>query len=701
MTDTAGLAQAPFGPMPTSNIAIFNIEDKTCRPLTNTKWNEKQPAFSPDGKSFIFVSDRNGIDNLYIASLDDPQNPRPLTDYAGNCSNPDWAADGSAAVFDLFMNQSWNVWYMKKPEEKTLNVSALAPTRWVEYEEGKTTEFFRDNRRIPESAPTQKKKKNTSGGPVAKAVNTVNKAADTAANAVSKDTTSKQNSNSPSAINNKQATTAVDSINNTAVNIAADTAINIAVDTAANTVLTDTIPEQNSNSHSAINYSQVTTVTADSVDIAIDTAINTAANTVSTDTIPKQNSNAPSAINNKQATAVAADSINNKNVNLKPHKDFVRIDSVPSPAPYRLRFTPDFVIFGLGVSTYSGAAGQAVATFSDIMGDHRITLAGDLQIDFTEYAQVYAAYHYLKHRVNTMAAAFYYKNYSYDGRLTIYHDLETGGILGLSYPFSMFSRADLQLTGSRIERVPVASYAETDSAKPYETNLIRASLGFSYDNILWGITGPLKGVRAQAQLHASPPLGFVDQSYLSADIDVRHYTHILKRFVWANRLAAGASFALGGGEAARRFLLGGSENWFNYGVNIDNYRDNLDYNYSYHSKIVTPLRGWYYFDLEGDRMLMLNSEFRFPFIREISIAWPLPIQIRYINGAFFIDNGYAWTEDEQRGSFPLPPKIVSGFGFGMRANLGIFVLRYDRGWPTDWSGGGGGPVNYFSLGAEF
>jgi len=340
------------------------------------------------------------------------------------------------------------------------------------------------------------------------------------------------------------------------------------------------------------------------------------------------------------------------------------------------------------------------------MGDHRITLAGDLQIDFTEYAQIFAAYHYLKHRANMMAAAFYYKDYSYDGSFrTIYHDLETGGTLGLSYPFSIFSRADLQITGSHIRRNPVAYYADENDTvpyhtKPYETNLLRATLGFSYDNILWGITGPLRGIRAQAQVHAAPPFGFTDESYASADIDIRHYTHIFKRFVWANRAAAGASFPIGSGKAARRFLVGGDENWFNYGVNPDNYMKILDDNYSYHSKIVTPLRGWNYFDITGDRMVMLNTEFRFPFIREISVAWPLPMSIRYINGALFLDNGYAWTEEEQRGSFPLPPKLVSGYGFGMRANLGIFVLRYDRGWPTDWHSVGK-PINYFSLGAEF
>jgi len=76
------------------------------------------------------------------------------------------------------------------------------------------------------------------------------------------------------------------------------------------------------------------------------------------------------------------------------------------------------------------------------------------------------------------------------------------------------------------------------------------------------------------------------------------------------------------------------------------------------------------------------------------------MEIRYINGALFADVGNAWDKEDQIEGLPFPNKLYGGFGFGMRANLGIFVLRYDRGWPTDWRVVGT-PINYFSLGAEF
>ncbi|MCL2183008.1 MAG: hypothetical protein FWB85_06025 [Chitinispirillia bacterium] len=576
VTDTIGLGEGPLTastPAPASNLAIYEIDTRTYYLLTDTDWNEKQPAFSPDGNRFVFVSDRNGIDNLYTASLDDPGNAHPLTDYTGNCSNPDWAADGSSIVFDLFMNQSWNIWQMEEPLAKIMTDSILAPTRWAEHTSDPSIPFFKRR---------------------------------------------------------------------------AATGTSVAIDT-------------------------------------IRVAGNTRASPFNTPDYPYYRQ--------PGSALISLDSIKNAKTEIPP------LDSIPEPQPYTLRFSPDMVIFGLGVNTYNGASGQALAQFSDIMGDHRITLAGDAQIDFSEYAQIFAAYQYLKHRASLTIGAFYYKYYSYDGRFKRYfHDTETGGILGLSYPFSIFSRAEAQLFGRYMERKPLTGAPNMGTI---ENNALLATAGYSFDNILWGITGPLNGIRASARLQLAPPLSFTDEAYVSGDVDIRHYTHLFKKFVWANRLTFGGTIGLDDNRAARRFFLGGNENWFNYDVNGKNYDDNLAY--SYYSDIVSPLRGWNYFDITGDRMMLMNTEFRFPFIREISTVWPLPIQIRYINGAMFIDAGYAWTHDQQNEKYnplPVPPKLMGGYGFGMRANLGIFVLRYDRGWPTDWKYTGS-PINYFSLGAEF
>jgi outer membrane protein assembly factor BamA len=155
--------------------------------------------------------------------------------------------------------------------------------------------------------------------------------------------------------------------------------------------------------------------------------------------------------------------------------------------------------------------------------------------------------------------------------------------------------------------------------------------------------------------------------------------------------------------------LGGNENWlFTYSdINYDQYEKNV--RDEFYSDMVVPFRGWRYFDLSGTRVAVINTEFRFPFIREFSTVFPLPLVIRYVNGAVFADIGNAWDRNDQVNGLPLPRKVYAGVGFGCRIDLGMFLLRYDRGWPLDVgevfhnssNPFPAPPINYFSLGAEF
>jgi len=612
--DTVGLGNGVFSKTPrsTHDIAIYDLEEKRNYILTKTPWNDKQPAWSPDGKSFMFVSDRNGIDNLYIASFDSPDKAKPITDYTGTVSNPDWSRDGSSVVFHIFSNQSWNIWRMENPLEKTMD-EPLALTAWAKHERDSAVPFFKKSISAAEVREIKKDGKGQEGQ-------------------------QKQAETGHALSVQEPGISQVDSVN--------------------------------------VNDSTDLAVSTDSIDVS--------------DSIEVQISEIDS-VNTTDSV-----NINDSTLSFTAFKNFIDAGYTPYPLPYRLRFTPDLVIFGLGISSYSGTSGQWLAMFSDIMGDHRISVMGDVQANFDEYAHLYLTYHYLKYRINAAVGGFYSKDYAYDGLFNrFYHDMQTGGFLGLSYPFSMFTRADLHLFGRHIERTAILK----EDTYTQKSQAMLSMLSFSFDNILWGITGPLNGTRAQTRFHYSPQLSFVEEPYIAADADIRNYWHIAKKFVWANRLTFGGSLAVDGDSpAARRFFLGGNDNWFNYGVNRKNYDNNLSY--SYYSDIVSPLRGYRYFDVTGDRMMLMNSEFRFPFVRELSLVWPLPIAIRYVNGAVFTDAGYAWYAAEQKYSIPLPSRLLCGIGYGMRANLGIFVLRYDRGWPTDWLSTGR-PVNYFSLGAEF
>jgi Tol biopolymer transport system component len=574
------------------------------RLLTSTPWNEKQPCFSPDGKQVLFVSDRNGIDNLYLAPIDSLGNASPVTDIFGGCSNPDWSADGKDAVFTLFQNLGWDIWLMEKPNEKKLKKS-LENTKWIETRLDSTLRYFTPAPKKTDTADT--------GNTVALSGNSGKQKADT--------------------------------------NVGSTDSIGVP----------GTAPTAEIDSNATPETADPATIVTDSTPLVIaDPAFDSA----------------------KTGRSV----------------------KMPSAEPYRLKFSPDLVAMGVGMSSFYGYAGQWLLSLSDIMGDHRITVAGDVQNDFQSTMHFFGSYLYMKKRINIGGGAYYFKDYvGYGYSDTYFNDAELGGFISASYPFSLFSRLDFECVGRTIERTS-RSYDISDSinGQKQTINTLLPSVSYSFDNILWGMTGPLNGMRARATVQALAPLSFIDDPFVSCEIDFRRYFHLFKRFVWANRVFLGASQPLSETASPRRYLLGGSENWIftSSDINYEQYENNV--RYAFYSAMVVPFRGWRYFDISGTKVAVLNSEFRFPFIREFSTVFPLPLAIRYINGAVFADIGNAWDRRNQRNGLPLPEKLYGGLGFGTRINLGIFLLRYDRGWPVDvGTRAYGKPINYFSLGTEF
>lgn len=59
---------------------------------------DAQPRYSPDGRSIVFISDRNGSDNVWIANADGT-NPRKLTsDERTFFISPEWSPDGDYVI---------------------------------------------------------------------------------------------------------------------------------------------------------------------------------------------------------------------------------------------------------------------------------------------------------------------------------------------------------------------------------------------------------------------------------------------------------------------------------------------------------------------------------------------------------------------------------------------------------------------------
>ena len=79
--------------------------------MTNTESAELMAGIAPDGKTLAFVSDRQGANSLYVASLENPSKARYVSAGMGAYANPCFSPDGRQIV----------VQYSPDPEEPFKN----------------------------------------------------------------------------------------------------------------------------------------------------------------------------------------------------------------------------------------------------------------------------------------------------------------------------------------------------------------------------------------------------------------------------------------------------------------------------------------------------------------------------------------------------------------------------------------------------
>ncbi len=84
-----------------SHLWLFDTETRKAEPLTNGRFDEQSPAWSPDGRFVAFVSnrtldpDRNNDSNIYVIEAKNGAQPRQLTAYTGSDGGqPSWSPDG-------------------------------------------------------------------------------------------------------------------------------------------------------------------------------------------------------------------------------------------------------------------------------------------------------------------------------------------------------------------------------------------------------------------------------------------------------------------------------------------------------------------------------------------------------------------------------------------------------------------------------
>jgi len=116
-----------------TDIYSVNINTSQISRLTNTvNWSETQPTATRDGR-LLFVSDENGIPNIYEYDLDS-RTVYPLTDLQSGVMQISVSYDGTRLAFNSLNEGAPDIYVIRSPFSRRME-SRLTPNRWAEQRE--------------------------------------------------------------------------------------------------------------------------------------------------------------------------------------------------------------------------------------------------------------------------------------------------------------------------------------------------------------------------------------------------------------------------------------------------------------------------------------------------------------------------------------------------------------------------------------
>ena len=109
----------------------INVKTKVIQRITDfPRSDETSPICSPDGKKLLYISDRNGINNVYVRDLATGED-RPITNSISGIYQLSTSQDGSKMAFASLNEAGFDVFVMLRPFERKLNVAELEPTEFI------------------------------------------------------------------------------------------------------------------------------------------------------------------------------------------------------------------------------------------------------------------------------------------------------------------------------------------------------------------------------------------------------------------------------------------------------------------------------------------------------------------------------------------------------------------------------------------
>jgi len=375
------------------------------------------------------------------------------------------------------------------------------------------------------------------------------------------------------------------------------------------------------------------------------------------------------------------------------------------PKAYKTRFTLDLVNGYASFNNVFGAQGMTMFAFSDILGDHQIYFGTEMVIDLkrSDYFFSYAYltrptdyYFSISHIANEYFLGYDMSGYQHRGLLRNFSLMSY-----LSHPFSRFMRVEggLSYHYFSFSEWQQVNYYEFEEVSNEDFSVVLPVASWVYDNTVYGYTGPIDGFRQNTTLVVSPGWGSKKMDFKTLKMDFRKYYKIGRYSSLAGRLTLGTSR----GANKQKFYLGGVQNWIYGSGETDGVKDNSHFRNDlldgendledvFFSEFVVPVRGRRYMEQVGSNVALANFEFRFPFL--LALGVPEKFMISNLGSHLFLDVGTAWDNGSEF------DESIAGFGWGMKINLGYFLLRIDSAWDINESGYSK-PQYYFSLGTDW
>ena len=390
--------------------------------------------------------------------------------------------------------------------------------------------------------------------------------------------------------------------------------------------------------------------------------------------------------------------------------DFALPDTAKfSDYPYRVRFQPDYVArpsIAYSPDAYGrNLFGGTTVVLSDILGNHRLALAGEVNGRLSEAALYFGYSNFSRRLQHTTAFAqtpyYFLSNDSLIPSGDPQVNLEKQEITTLvarqlfatsAYPLSRFTRIEFGggLNAVNRQRIFLQRRIQSFSlASQFTIDSVRKDPGLSYvelhlalvsDNTLAGDNGPLLGRRYHFQL--SPVAGGLNWiEYLA---EYRRYDAIVFNHL---TLATRGFMNVSVGPDETQFMKYIARPDFVRGYD----RNNLLFQ---NCPVVFPSSvNCSATQLLGSRVAVVNAELRFPLVRQFELGL-LPLTLPPVDGLVFFDAGMAWSQgqelyaakplfyDATAQRFPL-----RSYGAGIRLNLFDYaMLRWDYAVPLDRQG---------------